>query len=174
MKTLFAMLGLLAMVSGLRAQAEPAAATTGTMLAAPKVPTAAEALAAWQDFRADPLTRLDKTQPFLDFIRDSGQVHIVLNNSLLAWMYQPMDNTFKATLYAAFLGGNMAAQLAAQQSADSDDVAGMASALDAYAAVRKAHPDLELPLFESLAKARREHRLAEAVKNIASDTKSPP
>lgn len=174
MKTLFMMLGVLAMVSGLRAQAEPAATPTATTLAAPKVPTAAAALAAWQDFRADPLTRLDKTQPFLDFIRDSGEVHIVLNNALLAWMYQPMDNSYKATLYAAFLGGNMAAQLAAQQSTDSDDVAGMAAALDAYAAVRQAHPDFQLPLFESLAKARSEHRLAAAVKNIASDTTSPP
>lgn len=174
MKTIVVMLGLLALVSGLRAQAEPTAATTATLLAAPKVPTAAAALAAWQNFRADPLTRLDQTQPFLDFIRDSGQVHIVLNNSLLAWMYQPMDNTYKATLYAAFLGGNMAAQLAAQHSTDSDDVAGMESALDAYAAVRQAHPDFQLPLFESLAKARREHRLAAAVKNIDSDATPAP
>lgn len=174
MKTIFVMLGLLALLGGLSAQAEPPATPTGAMLAAGKVPTATEALAAWHDFRADPLTRLDKTQPFLDFIRDSGQVHIVLNNSLLAWMYQPIDDTYKATLYAAFLGGNMAAQLAAQHSADSDDVAGMESALDAYAAVRKAHPDFKLPLFESLAKARTEQRLAAAVKHIESDATSAP
>ena len=174
MKSIIAMLGLLALLSGWCAQAEPTAAPSGAMLAVPNVPSAAAALAAWQEFRADPLARLDRTQPFLDFIRDSGQVHIVLNNALLAWMYQPMNDTYKATLYAAFLGGNMASQLASGQSSENDDVAGMASALDAYAAVRTAHPDFELVLFESLATARSEHRLAAAVKNIANDADAPP
>ena len=144
------------------AQQAPAAATP------PRVPTAAEALAAWQAFREDPLARLDRTGPFLDFIRDSGEVHIVLNEDLLAWMYQPMDPNLKATLYAAFLGGNMAEQLKNRQSGDGDDVAGMNSALDAYAAVKNAHPEFSLPLFESLGQARDEHRLAAAVKDIES------
>ncbi len=174
MKATQVVFGLFALFSSVIAQAESATAAAGTMLAAPKVPTSAEALAAWQDFRADPLTRLDKTQPFLAFIRDSGQVHIVLNNSLLAWMYQPMDNTYKATLYAAFLGGNMAAQLAAKQSSDNDDVAGMDAALDAYRELRKVHPDFQLPMFESLAKARSEQRLAQAVKDIEAGTTETP
>ena len=140
-------------------------------MAAPKVPTSAEALAAWNDFRVDPLARLARTQPFLDFIRDSGEVHIVLNNELLAWMYQPMDDALKATLYAAFLGGNMAAQLERQHS---DDVAGMECALEAYAAVRKAHPDFTLVLFETLAKARTEQGLAAAVKAVESRAKPAP
>lgn len=166
MKTTVAMMILVALCGAFDAGAQDAAPAAGATVTAPKVPTAAEALAAWKDYRADPLARLDKTQPFLDFIRDSGQVHIVLNNDLLAWMYQPMDNTVKAALYASFLGGNMAAQLAAQKSSDDDDVAGMDSALDAYAAARKAHPDFSLPLFENLARARSEQRLAQAVKDI--------
>ena len=165
-------LGLLALLSSAASDAqsdEPAAAAPA--VSTTKVPTAAQALAAWQDFRTNPLTRLDRTQPFLDFIRDSGQVHIVLNNNLLAWMYQPMDDALKATLYAAFLGGNMAAQLDTRKSSDSDDVAGMAAALDAYGQVRKAHPDFQLPLFERLATARVEQRLAAAVE--ADDASSP-
>ncbi|MGE3847726.1 MAG: hypothetical protein AB7I01_12675, partial [Gammaproteobacteria bacterium] len=85
---------LLGLAGGARAEPEAPAAP-------PRVPSAAEALAAWQDFRADPLARLDRTGPFLEFIRDSGAVHIVLNERLLAWMYQPMDPARKATLYAA-------------------------------------------------------------------------
>ena len=78
-------------------------------------------------FRADPLNRLDRTEPFLRFIRDSGEVHMVLNNDLMAWMYQPFDDTLKAVLYAAYLGGNMDAQLAhADPLSSGDDVAGMA------------------------------------------------
>ena len=161
--------GLAALLGGALLSAEQAAP-----MAAPKVPTSAEALAAWNDFRVDPLARLARTQPFLDFIRDSGEVHIVLNNELLAWMYQPMDDALKATLYAAFLGGNMAAQLSRQHSDDSDDVAGMESALEAYAAVRKAHPDFTLVLFETLAKARAEQGLAAAVKAVESRAKPAP
>ncbi len=153
----------------------PAPSTAPAVVAnSSKVPTAAQALAAWQNFRVDPLARLDRTAPFLDFIRDSGQVHIVLNNNLLAWMYQAMDDALKATLYAAFLGGNMAAQLENRHSGGSDNVAGMAAALDAYGHVRKTHPDFQLPMFERLASARAEQRLAAAVKAIeATEELSP-
>ncbi len=173
-ETTWVMFGLLAMLSGAAAQTESGAPAAATTLVAPKVPTSDEALAAWNVFRAEPLTRLDKTQPFLDFIRDSGQVHIVLNNDLLAWMFQPMDNSYKATLYAAFLGGNMAAQLASKQSGDNDDVAGMDAALDAYGALRKAHPDFHVPVFETLAKARASQHLSQAVKDIEASTPGTP
>jgi len=174
MKSTLLTCALLALLSGVPAQAQSAAPAAGTTLSGPKVPSASEALAAWNEFRADPLARLDKTQPFLDFIRDSGQVHIVLNNDLLAWMYQPMDDSYKATLYAAFLGGNMAAQLAAKASGDNDDVAGMAAALEAYAAVRKAHPDFRVSLFETLATAHGEQALAAAIRNIESGAPAAP
>lgn len=151
------------------ARAEPPAPA-----APPRVPSAAEALAAWQAFREDPLARLDRTGPFLDFIRDSGAVHIVLNEKLLAWMYQPMDPARKATLYAAYLGGNMAEQLKNDKSSERDDVAGMESALDAYAALRKAHPDFSVPTFDSLARARAEQRLPAAIAELERDDVPPP
>lgn len=132
-----------------------------------RVPSADEARAAYAAFRADPLARLDRTEPFLRFIRDSGEVHMVLNNDLMAWMYQPFDDTLKAVLYASYLGGNMEAQLAHQDPLSSgDDVAGMASALEAYAAIQKAHADFKLPLFEDLKAAQAAHRLDAAVAAI--------
>ena len=174
MKISLVMMSLLALLCATAAPAETVEPAGGTTIAAPKVPSAEQALAAWQEFRVDTLARLDKTPTFLDFIRDSGQVHIVLNNDLLAWMYQPMDNTIKATLYASYLGGSMAAQLAARQSGDNDDAAGMDAALDAYAAARKAHPEFQLPLFETLAKARGEQRLAKAVQDIKNGAPAAP
>lgn len=174
MKSHSLLAAVLVLWSCLTCAADGAAPPAGATLAAPKVPSAAEALAAWNEYRVEPLARLDKTQPFLDFIRDSGQVHIVLNNDLLAWMYQPMDNTVKAALYASFLGGNMAAQLASKQSGDNADVAGMDAALDAYAAARKAHLDFQLPLFERLSEARGKHNLAQAVKDIESGAAATP
>lgn len=174
MKISLVMMSLLALLSVTAASAQSAEPAGGTTITAPKVPSAEQALAAWQEFRVDPLARLDKTKTFLDFIRDSGQVHIVLNNDLLAWMYQPMDNTIKAALYASYLGGSMAAQIAARQSGDNDDAAGMDAALDAYAAARKAHPEFQLPLFETLVKARGEQRLAEAVQEIKNGAPAAP
>ncbi len=116
-------------------------------------PDAGLAIEAWNEFRSDPLHRLDRTQPFLDFISGSGEVHIVLNESLLGWMYEPIDPELKAVLYAAFLGANMASQIERGESG-SDDVAAMAGALDAYLAIRSARPGFELALFETLARAR--------------------
>lgn len=112
-------------------------------------PSAADALAAWEAFRAAPVERLDRTPPFLDYIRRGGAVHIVLNENLLGWMHDALEDEVKAVLYAAFLGGNMAAQLA-RGSAGSDDIAGMTSALDAYRALRAARPALHVALFDDL------------------------
>ena len=176
MNHIFITLGALVMLWGMTSHAQSAAPATepAAIVNTTKVPSAAQALAAWQDFRVDPLARLDRTQPFLGFIRDSGQVHIVLNNNLLAWMYQAMDDALKATLYAAFLGGDMAAQLENRHSGGSDNVAGMTAALDAYANVRKTHPDFQLPMFERLASARAQQRLAAAVKAIEAAEESSP
>ena len=131
------------------------------------IPEATAALAAYESFMAAPLDRLEHTLPFLAFIRDSGAVHIVLNNDLLAWMYEPMDPAVKAALYAAFLGGNMAEQLKAG-SAGAADIAGMASALDVYAAVKQVHPDFRLAQFEQLAAARAADGLGAAVGRIVN------
>jgi hypothetical protein len=138
----------------------------------PKIPTAEEALAAWELFRAEPLTRLDRTQPFIDFIRDSGQVHIVLNQALLGWMYEPIDAELKAVIYAAFLGSNMAAQLARGKAPGvegGDDLAAISGALAAYSAVRTAHPTVTIALFEQLTEAERAGNLAATVANLAAN-----
>lgn len=143
--------------------------------AEPGVPDAAAALAAWQAFAADPVTRLDRTRPFLDFIRGSGEVHIVLNENLLGWMHdQKLDPERKAVLYAGFLGANMAAQLA-RGAAGSDDVAGMQGALDAYRALRARDDGFHLDVFDTLDAAAREGRLAVAVTKLsgAADSLAP-
>lgn len=135
-------------------------------------PDRAAALAAWDAFRADPLERLDQTQPFLDFISGSGEIHIVLNEGLLAWMYEPIDPKFKAVLYAAYLGANMAAQLE-RGDTGSDNLAAIAGTLDAYAAVREAHAEFSIPLLDGLTGARAEGRLAEAVTAITGANAAP-
>lgn len=128
---------------------------------------AATALAAWQDFRAEPAARLDRAGPFLDFIRDNGQVHIVLNEHLLGWMYEPIADARKAVLYAGFLGANMAAQLE-QGTAGSNDYAAMRGALEAYESLRREDASFRHPLFERLLAARAENRLESLVRSIAA------
>jgi hypothetical protein len=137
-------------LAALLAWSSPAPAQSEGTAAAPAVPDAATALTAWQAFAADPVTRLDRTQPFLDFIRGSGEVHIVLNENLLGWMYdEALAPERKAVLYAAFLGANMAAQLARGE-AGSDDNAGMRGALSAYRALRGGDEAFHLALFDRL------------------------
>lgn len=162
MRTLIIVLALLFASLAAHAQVAPAAV---------RVPSADEALAAWQAFEAAPLTRLDRTQPFLDFIRDSGQVHIVLNEHLLAWMYEKFDEEMKAVLYASFLGGHMAAQLARGDTPEepgADDLAAVRAALAAYGQVRKAHPEVKLALFETFAEAEAAGRLATDLATISA------
>lgn len=140
--------------------------------ASAELPTRDAALEAWRTFNADPLARLDATQPFLDFISGSGEVHIVLNEALLGWMYDPIDPELKAVLYAAFLGANMASQLERGETG-SDNVAAMNGALDAYAVIRKRRPEFILPLMDTLAAARSENRLSETVRNLTGGADAP-
>lgn len=137
---------------------------------APALPDADTALAAYRHFAADPVNRLESTRPFLDFIRSSGRVHIVLNEALLGWMYADISEEHKAVLYAAFLGGNMAGQLErADDSGGSDDLSGMRGALAAYVALRAAGHDLTVPLFETLNAAAQRGEFAGTVARIAAD-----
>ena len=131
------------------------------------LPTTAEALAAYHSFSEDPPRRLDRTQPFLDFIRSSGEVHVVLNDGLLAWMYGELAPAHKAVLYAAFLGGNMAAQLERGE-AGSDNAAAMRATLAAYRALKADDPALNVPLLESLLSAESNGQLVEQVARIVA------
>lgn len=135
------------------------------------IPDAAQALSAFAVFNQDPFNRLDATTPFLEFIRSSGAIHIVLNEDLLAWMYADIDPHAKAVLYAAYLGGNMHDQLTRAE-ADAADVAGMAVALRAYQAIRQQLTDFTLPLFEQLLAAEAAGELAAAVSNIVAGSTS--
>jgi len=141
-------------------------ADSAAQAGAPSVPDAQSALAAYAAFRAAPLDHLERSGPFLNYIRDSGAVHIVLDEDLLAWMYQPIDPTYKAALYAAYLGGNMAAQLAAGERGIDGDIDGMASALDVYALIRARDASFTLPVFDTLAQARSDGRFAATVRAV--------
>lgn len=126
------------------------------------VPDAATALAAWEAFAADPPARLDRTGPFLEYIRNGGAVHIVLNEGVLGFMHGDLDDTRKAVLYAAFLGANMAAQLERGE-LGSDNLAAMTGTLAAYRALRAADPALEVPALEPFATAQANGTLDAAV-----------
>jgi len=121
-------------------------------LQAPALPSAAEALAAYKEFNAAPVAGLRAAQTFVDFIRGTGEIHIVLNENLLSWMYKDFDPQSKAVLYAAFLGGNMRAQLEDGESSNGD-VAGMLSAVAAYRALQAQNANFSLPFFERLLSA---------------------
>ena len=64
MNHIFITLGALVMLWGVASYAQsPAPATAPAAVVDTTVPSAAQALAAWQDFREDPLARLDRTAP---------------------------------------------------------------------------------------------------------------
>lgn len=155
---------LLASLGAVRAPAQEAGAAG--------VPDAAAALAAWEAFAADPPARLDRTGPFLEYIRNGGAVHIVLNDDVLGFMYGDLDDTRKAVLYAAFLGANMAAQLERGEPG-SDNVAGMAGTLAAYRALRAADPTLEVAALEPFATAQANGTLDAAVHAAVTGTAAP-
>ena len=131
------------------------------------LPTEEQALKAYRTFMQDPASRLDQTQPFLVFIRDSGAVHMLLNDGLLAWMHDTtIADKNKAVLYAAYLGANMEAQLSRGETG-SDNVAAMKGVLQAYSHLRKTTPDLTIALLDQLAAYATETELAAAVNAIA-------
>ena len=136
------------------------------------LPTAAQALEAYRVYMADPVNGLSRTQPFLDFIRGSGEIHIVLNEALVTWMYEDYPPEIKAVLYAAFIGGNMAAQLE-QHATGSDDEAAARSLLAAYAALKQSATPTTIPLLESLQQAAQAGRLAAAIADLEAVQKSP-
>jgi hypothetical protein len=146
-----------ALLLGLPAMAED------TAQPAPTTPTvtAAEALAAWDRFRAAPAEKLAEAPTFLKFMQ-SGGVHTVLRNDVVFWMYQPYPQDLQAVLYAAYMGGNLDSQLRGKRQGD-DPEAGMRAALDAWAGLKKSHPKLSMPQLDEWEKARQEGRLAAAL-----------
>ncbi|MEQ8492646.1 MAG: hypothetical protein RLW42_00345 [Gammaproteobacteria bacterium] len=135
------------------------------------LPSADDALAAWHAFAADPPARLDRTGPFLAYIRNGGMVHIVLNEGLLGFMYdETLDEERKAVLYAVFLGANMAVQIERGESG-SDNLAGMRGTLAAYRALQANDAALEVAALEPFAAAAAAGTLPDAV--LAAVTGTP-
>jgi len=155
---------LLVSLAAVRAPAQDAAEANA--------PDADAALAAWEAFAADPPAHLDRTGPFLEYIRNGGAVHIVLNEGVLGFMHGDLDDTRKAVLYAAFLGANMAAQLERGEPG-SDNLAAMSGTLAAYRALRAADPTLEVPALEPFVTAQANGTLDAAVQAAVTGTAPP-
>lgn len=135
--------------------------------AAPTVPTVsqAEALAAWQRFKAAPTERLDDAAVFLQYMQ-GGAVHTVLNSNLVFWMYNDYPREAQAVLYAAYMGGNLESQLVTRKQGD-DPQAGISAVLDAYTVLKARDDALTIKRLDDMLLARAEGRLAEAVADLA-------
>jgi len=135
----------------------PAAATAPTV-------TEAQALAAWQRFKAAPGANLKDAPVFLQYMQ-GGAVHTVLNSNLVFWMYQDYPPEAQAVLYASYMGGNMESQLVTRKTGD-DPEAGMSAVLDAYTTLKADNEALTIKRLDDLIKAREEGRLAAAVSDL--------
>lgn len=129
--------------------------------------TRAEALAAYNSFNSDPIGNLEIAPTFLNFIKTDGEAHVVLYPALTAWMYENHEAEARAVLYAAYMGGNMNAQLVGESKSD-DPVKAMESVLAAYMQLKKKHAELSIPLLDSLEVEAQGGSLASAVEKIVS------
>ncbi len=123
--------------------------------------TAEQALAAYAKFKAAPEQNLNEAPTFLKFMQGGG-AHTVLESKLLFWMYQDYPPDVQAVLYAAYMGGNLEAQLVTAKQGD-DPAAGMQAVLAAYSALKSTHPTLTLPPLDELIAAQHEGRFAQAL-----------
>lgn len=146
------------------------AAPLSAQSAAPAAPAAepviseAEALAAWQRFKAAPAEQLKEAPVFLKFMQ-GGAVHTVLNSNLLFWMYNDYPPAAQAVLYAAYMGGNMESQLVTRKQGD-DPEAGMSAVLNAYTQLKSGDAALTIKRLDELLVARTEGRFAAAVDDL--------
>jgi len=108
-----------------------------------------DAISAYNTFKADPINNLNVAPTFLKFIETDGEAHVVLHPTLTAWMYEDHEAEARAVLYAAYMGGNMNAQLVGESTGD-DPVEAMRGVLIAYEKLKIKHELLSIPLLESL------------------------
>lgn len=141
-----------------------ALAATAQELPAPPV-NAADALAAYDRFRASPEKNLQEAPTFLRFMQ-GGTAHTVLNNRLMFFMYRDVPPDVQAVLYASYMGANLDSQLRSRRQGD-DPLAGMAAVLETYAALKQTHPDLVLEELESLRRDADARGLESAVQTMA-------
>ena len=126
-----------------------------------------DALAAYNAFNQDPVNKLDVAPTFLKFIETDGEAHIVLDPTLTAWMYEDHVPEARAVLYAAYMGGNMNAQLLGLSNGD-DPIKGMESVLAAYAKLKMKYADLSIPMLDSLAADAQKTSLTAAIEKITN------
>lgn len=124
-----------------------------------------QALAAYGMFNANPINNLNAAPTFLKFIETNGEAHVVLDPVLTAWMYEDHEPEARAVLFAAYMGGNMNAQLVGTSQGD-DRVSGMQSVLRAYKPLKKKYETLSIPLLEQLQSHADQGALAEAIENL--------
>jgi hypothetical protein len=136
-------------------------AYAGDERAPPPHITAEQALAAYDRFKGAPEQNLKEAPIFLNFMQ-GGEVHTVLNSSVVFWMYRAIAPDAQAVLYAAYMGGNLDSQLRGAKHGD-DPEAGMRAALKAYAGLKQTHPTLSIPEFTPLANAEATGKLSDAV-----------
>ena len=123
------------------------------------------AITAYNSFNADPINNLNVAPTFLKFIETDGEAHVVLHPILTAWMYEDHEAEARAILYAAYMGGNMNAQLL-DESAGDDPVEAMRSVLIAYEKLKVKHERLSIPLLDSLQSHAANDTLADAIEKI--------
>ena len=160
MKILYSSLMLVALSAAFGAHAEDPTPIDET----PKI-TAAQALAAYDRFKAAPENNLREAPTFLNYMQ-GGAVHTVLNSQVVFWMYRAIAPDAQAVLYAAYMGGNLDSQLRGPRHGD-DPEAGMRAALTAYATLTQTHSKLSIPEFAPLAKAEAAGKLREAVEALS-------
>lgn len=158
--------GLAAILVALVASPAPLAAQTPTPVPADEAPAVsqADALAAWQRFKAAPLERMEDAPTFLRYMQRGG-VHTVLNSNLLFFMYQDYPREAQAVLYSAYMGGNLESQLVTRKQGD-DPEAAMSAVLDAYATLIAARPELAIKRLDELRVAREQGTFAAAVADL--------
>lgn len=144
------------------------AADSQTAEAAAPVPSATDALAAYDRFRAAPEQSLAEATTFLRYMQ-GGAVHTVLDDRLMFFMYRDLPPDVRAVLYAAYMGGNLESQLRTRKAGD-DPVAGMHGVLAAYAALRESRADLAIAELDTLATAAAAQRLPAAVEALRNGT----
>ena len=124
-----------------------------------------DAIRAYDSFNADPINNLNVAPTFLQFIETDGEAHVVLHPILTAWMYEDHEAEARAVLYAAYMGGNMSAQLL-DESAGDDPVEAMRSVLIAYQKLKTKHELLSIPLLDSLQSHATNDTLTDAIEEI--------
>ena len=123
------------------------------------------ALAAMKSFLADPANGLEYATIFLKYVESHGDVHLVIDQRLIPWMYEDNPANMRAVLYSAYVAGNMQSQLLGASDGD-DPKAALSAALNAYESLRANDGNPEIDFFESLREARNNDNFAAAVEAL--------